>query len=119
MLIFSCRRNKTCPDRILSDIDTKGFELLRRRHLYLVVPALPNVHFAFQKERESPFDELHGLFQRNIVRRSQKQMNVIGHDDEGVQLKSAFAALGLQVVQHQVRRVRDLKDAAALCGNES
>ena len=43
---------------------------------------------------------------------------MIGHDDKGIQLKSAFTTLVLQVIQHQVRGSCDLENAAALRGNE-
>ena len=51
--------------------------------------------------RVSTFDQLDCAFNRHVVRRSQKQMNVFRHDDEGVQVVAAFAAVPIKCFQEE------------------
>lgn len=46
--------------------------------------ALPDCALGLEAEGESSFDELHGFLNGNVRRRREEQVNVIGHDDEGV-----------------------------------
>jgi hypothetical protein len=43
--------------------------------------------------RIAAFDQLNGVFNRYVVSGSEQEMNMFGHEDEGVDLKSAFAAI--------------------------
>lgn len=45
--------------------------------------------------REAPFDQTHNTLQRNS-RRAKQQMNVIRHDDKGMQLVVARTPIVLQ-----------------------
>ncbi len=45
--------------------------------------------------RVSAFDELGGVVERYIVRRGEQEMNVFGHDHEGMQLEAAFSAIAV------------------------
>ena len=50
------------------------------------VCALPDVEFGLETERESALDELQGFFNRDFWCGGDEQVDVIGHDDEGVEL---------------------------------
>jgi len=43
---------------------------------------------------EAPFDELHGSFERDV--RSDEQVDMIGHDNKGMELVVTFAAIVLE-----------------------
>jgi hypothetical protein len=51
----------------------------------------------------SSFDDLHGAFQSDISRGREQQVDVIGHEHEGVELKSPFTAVKVQGLEKQSR----------------
>jgi hypothetical protein len=57
------------------------------------VAALPYIEFAFQAEGESSLNVLQGFFEGDFARRSENHVDVIGHDDEGVELEAVFCSL--------------------------
>jgi hypothetical protein len=63
--------------------------------------------------REAAFDELYGAFECNAGW-SQKEMDVIGHDDEGVKEISAFAPIVLKCIEEQFSIVFDAENSSAL-----
>lgn len=69
---------------------------------------------AFQAEGEAALDELHRLFQRNILSRCDQSVKVIRHDDPGMEEKSPLMAIVEDRSLEQFRRGRDLKKTAAL-----
>ena len=54
---------------------------------------LPHAQFGFQPEGKSSFHVLHGLFERDVFRRREEQVDVIGHQDEGMKAITAFCAI--------------------------
>jgi hypothetical protein len=64
--------------------------------------ALPDIAFPEEDGSEgmgvSASDELDGALQGDIVRRSEQQMDVFGHDHERMQLEAAFAS-GIEFVR--------------------
>jgi hypothetical protein len=60
------------------------------------VAALPYIEFAFQAEGKSAFDVLDGFLERDFMRRGQEQMDVIGHDDESMEMETILCSLLLQ-----------------------
>ena len=63
-------------------------------------PALPDFSFSAKDGPEgmgvSAFDELDGMFERDVHRGSQQKMDMLGHKDEGVKLITAFTAVSIQ-----------------------
>jgi hypothetical protein len=61
--------------------------------------ALPDFSLATEDRPKSmgiaAFDQLNRVLKRNVIRRSEQKMDVFGHDDEGVNLKSSFAAVSV------------------------
>ena len=62
-------------------------------------------------EGESALDELTGFFQSNVFRRREDQVEVVRHDHEFVQEKTAFPAIVLKNVEKQARHFFFLEDA--------
>lgn len=62
---------------------------------------------------EAALDVLQGAFERDAMR-GEEQVDVVGHQDEGVELIEAFATVVLQGVEQELRVAVDLEEAAAL-----
>ena len=66
-------------------------------------PALPDFLIAADDRpefvRAGTLDQLNSAFDSNVHSRSEQQMNVFGHDDEGVQFVTAFAAMPIKRLQ--------------------
>ena len=79
------------------------FEIARIANPMIGKSALPD--FELPADQGSKFmrvgalDELNGPFNRDILRGCQQEMNVIGHDHEGVQGIAAFAAISIQSLE--------------------
>ena len=108
------RRRKPPADGVLFDIAHAADELFFAHDLALVEAAHPDIELAFQAEGEASLDELHGLFKRNIGRGRDQSVEMVRHDDEGVQEKSPLTAIVENGSLKQFRRGRDLEEAAAL-----
>ena len=59
--------------------------------------------------RETAFDELHGLFQRDIWSGSEQRVEVIGHDDKCMEGKSIRITIVEKNFQKYARVVFDLE----------
>jgi len=59
--------------------------------------SLPDLSFATEdcseRMRIAAFDQLNGVLKRYVFSGSEQEMNMFGHEDEGVDLKSPFAAM--------------------------
>jgi len=108
------RLRKPPANGVLLDIAHTAYELLFAHDLALVEAAHPHVELALQAEGESALDELHRFFKRNIRSRRDQRVEMVGHDDEGVQEKSPLTAIVEDGLFKQFRRGRDLEKAAAL-----
>ncbi len=89
----------------------------------IVKARLPNGtgadEFLFGAERKSTFNVLHGLFQGNRRRRSDEEMNVIGHNHEFVQQQAALLAILLHDVDQGPGHAVRLKNGVSSIGNGS
>ena len=63
---------------------------------------------------EAAFDALHG---GGEIVRGEDEMDVVGHDDEGVELVVAFGAVVLQGLDEEGRVCVGLEEAAAVVGD--
>jgi hypothetical protein len=77
----------------------------------------PDGHFGFQAEGEASFDVLHGFLDGDIRRWCDEEMEVVGNEDEGVELIAAFGAVVVEELEEKVGVVVDLKEAAAISGD--
>jgi hypothetical protein len=88
--------------------------------LRLVETSRPNVEFAFEAEGKSTFDKLYCFLEGDLWRRRKNGMQVVGHDDEGVELIAAFGPVGEKdVEEEEVGVLLDLeKTTAVRCGGD-
>ncbi len=108
---------ETRADGVLADVVAMGvvvarvFDAAKREALF------PDGHFGFESEGEAPFDVLHGLLDGDVGRGREEEMEVVGHEDEGVELVAAFGAVVVEELEEEVGVVVDLEEAAAISGN--
>ena len=88
-----------CIDRISVNVIPMGlvvawiFDAVKREALF------PNRHLGFQAEGEASFDVLSGLLDGDIGGGGEKEMEVVGHENESVDLVAAFGAVVVEEVQ--------------------
>jgi hypothetical protein len=77
----------------------------------------PDLSFATEdcseRMRIAAFDQLNGVLKRYVVGGSEQEMNMFGHEDEGVDLKSAFAAISVKSFQEEADIVLDNEESSA------
>ena len=86
-----------------------------------VIAVLPNFsgEVVAHGEGEASFYQLNAAFDGVIVGGCDQDVNVIGHDDEAVELKATLFAVTRECVQHKVGVCGALKNATALMGDSS
>jgi hypothetical protein len=77
--------------------------------------SLPDGEFGGEAMGETSLDESDGSFESLL--RSEKQVDVVGHDDEGVEFVVSFGAIVLERFDEEFGVALDLKDAAAVVGS--
>ena len=87
------------------------------RHAELLEAVFPDRHFGFKAKGKASFDELHGLLNGDVGSGCEEEMEMIGHEDEGVDLVAAFGAVVVEEAQKEVGVCVGLEEAAALGGN--
>ena len=84
--------------------------------------ALPDFAFApqfrAQRVRISAFDELDRALNGYVVRRGKQQMNVLGHDDKCMQLKTSLATISVHGLEKQSHVRFHNEQPASLPGEE-
>ncbi len=89
----------------------------------IVKARLPNGigvdQFLLGAERKSAFNVLHGLFQGDRRRRSEEEMNVIGHNHEFVEQQAALLAILLHDVNQEPGHAVRLKNGLSSISNGS
>ena len=112
-----CARAQMRSHGIFVDVAAVHFEITHVLDATLCKAVFPNGHFGFQAEGEVSFDELHGFLDGDVWRRRNEEMDVVGHEDEGVEMVAAFRAVVVEEVEKEVRVGFRLKEAAAIGGN--
>ena len=64
--------------------------------------------------RISALDELDGVFERHVMGWSKQEMDMFGHEDEGMELITAFATISIESLQEEARIVLDNKQPSTL-----
>ncbi len=59
-------------------------------------------------------DELHRMFERNVMSRGEQEMNMLRHNDKGVQLEAPSAAVAIDCLQEQANVVLDHEQPSTL-----
>lgn len=96
--------------------NSRGLRSLVRLDAALSESALPDIKFGFEAEGESALDELHDFFDGDIRRWGDEQMNVVGHDDEGVELISTFEAVFVEEIYEKCGVGFGLEESTTVCG---
>lgn len=78
---------------------------------------LPNRHFGFEAEGEASFDELNGLLDGDVRRGREEEMEVVGHQDEGVDLVAVFGAVFVEKLEEEVGVRVGLEEPSAIGGD--
>lgn len=87
------------------------FDAAKREALF------PNRSFGFEAEGEASFDELNGLFDGNVGSGREEEMEVVGHQDEGVDLIAAFGAVIVEELEEEGGVRVGLEETAAIGGD--
>ena len=111
------RGYKSAANRILLDIQHTSLELLFSHDLALVEAAHPYIHLAFHLEGKPSFDELHGFFERDVWSRRDESVEMVSHDDEGMQVEFPLTSIVKDGLLKHLRGGSDLKKASALRRN--
>jgi hypothetical protein len=84
--------------------------------------ALPNFLAATDDSAEfvriRALNQLNSSLDGHVVRRSQQQMNMLGHDDKRVQFVPAFATMPIECLQEETDVNFDAKQFASIEGRE-
>ena len=107
---------QVCLDGIFVDVGEVGGVVVLVVDAVVCKASFPNIQFAFQAEGEGSFDELHCFFERGFGLGCYQEMDVIGHDDKGVELNAFFGALLLKDFYEECGVLFDLEEASAIGG---
>jgi hypothetical protein len=77
--------------------------------------SLPDGELRSEAMGEAAFDHAYGPFERDDLWRKD-EVDVIGHDDEGVEFVMAFVAVALEGFEEEFGVGRDLEETAAVVG---
>ena len=77
--------------------------------------SLPDGEFGGEAVGEASLDESDGAFEGFL--RGEEEMDVVGHDDEGVEFVMAFGSVVLEGFDEEFGVAFDLKEAASVVGS--
>ena len=97
------------------DVAAVGEEVVAVAHAAVGEAALPDGELRGEAVREAAFDELDGALEGDVLW-GEEEMDVVGHDDEGVKFVVAFAAVVLEGFEEEFGGGCDLEEAAAVVG---
>jgi hypothetical protein len=85
--------------------------------------SLPDFSFAAEDRTEgvrvSALDELDCMFERHVVGGSQQEVDMFRHNDESVQLITAFATISVESLQEEAHVVFDNEEPSTLPDRKS
>jgi hypothetical protein len=100
-------------DGIVVDVVAVGEEVGVVADAAVSKATLPDWKLSAEAVREAAFDEHHGSFQADDLG-CEEEMEVVGHDDEGVELVVAFVAVMLESVEEELGCGSDLEESFAV-----
>jgi hypothetical protein len=100
--------------RVLVDVVASAFELCPIEHKMVGEAALPGRELRRKAAREASLDVLHSF---GDVVGCHQQMDVVWHDDEGIELVEAFATIMLEGFEEELCVRVDLEQSAAVVGD--
>ena len=78
-------------------------------HSEFLEAVLPDGHFGFQAKGEASFDVLDGFLDGDVRRGRDEEVQMVGHEDEGMELVAAFGAVVVEELEEEVGVCVDLK----------
>jgi hypothetical protein len=100
---------------ILVDVGSADFELGSVANAVVGEASLPDGLGRGEAVGEASFDQAYGALEGDGLR-GDEEVNVIGHDDEGVEFIVAFGAVVLEGFEEELGVAVDLEEAAAVMG---
>ena len=97
------------------DIRTTNFEVFSVADAMVREASLPDGKLGGQTVGEASFDEPDGTFEGDGLRSEQK-VDVVGHDDEGVEFVVTLDSVGLESRDEEFSVGWDLEEAASVVG---
>ena len=107
---------ETCSDRVPVDVGTADFEVFRIANAMVGEASLPDGKFGGNTAGEASLDKSDGPFEGDGLRR-EKEMDVVGHDDEGVEFVLAFRSVVLEGFDEEIGVGGELEEAASVVGS--
>jgi hypothetical protein len=77
----------------------------------------PDGRFGFETEGEASFDILGGFLDGNVRRGGDEEVEMVGHEDDGVDLVAAFGAVVVEKLEEEVRVGVGLEETATIGGD--
>jgi hypothetical protein len=108
---------KVRADGIRVDVVAMCIKVVRVFDAALREAIFPDRHFGFEAKGESAFDELHGLLNGNVRCGREEEVDVIRHEDEGVELVTPLRAIVVHQVQKEICVRVGLEETAAIGGD--
>jgi hypothetical protein len=97
------------------DVVVADFEIFGVADAMVGEAALPDREFGGEAVGEASLDESDSAFESFL--RGEEEMNVVGHDDEGVEFVVSFGTVVLEGFEEEFGVAFDLKEAAAVVGS--
>ena len=101
-------------DGILEDVIARVEVVFLVEDLAVSVTRLPDFLLRREAVREASANVLHGF---GKVFGCEEQVDVVGHDDEGVEFIEALSAIALEGFEEELGRGVDLEEAATVVGD--
>jgi hypothetical protein len=113
------RLTKTRRNRIPMDVRTTNFEVFSIADAVIGEASLPHRHLGIQAMRETSLDKPNDAFKRDGLRSEQK-VDVVGHDNESVQLVVLSGPVVLESRDEEFSVGGNLEQAASVvsCGGD-
>jgi hypothetical protein len=109
-------------DRVLVDVILMVNEILGVANAVIGKTSLPNFPLTAKDFSQgagiSAFDELDGVLDRDVIGRSQQKMNMLRHQNEGVQLIASSATVAVHCFEKESGVAFDHKKSPALPGRK-
>ncbi len=86
-------------------------------HSEFLEAVLPDGHFGLEAEGEASFDVLHSLLDGDVGCGRDEKVEVVGHEDEGMELVAAFGSVFVEGLEEEVGVRVGLEEAAAIRGD--
>src|ERR1700679_3889386 len=106
---------EAAADWVVVDVTAVGEEVVAVAHASVGKASLPDWELRGHAAREASFDELDGTLEGDVLWR-EEEMDVVRHDDEGVEFVVAFVAVVLEGFEQEFGCGCNLEEVAAIVG---